>query len=480
MAKTSLEFVGEERVTVLIDKMNAAMEKLRQENQKLAEESQEGQKKTKSAIEESVKSLATMAAGYVSVQAALRLVNSERERELELNKQALDAQEKLAGPQAKYFANLPAGIDRKVAESRISDMASQLRVSQESIYSSMNEARPTASRLSLEQQMAALGQAARLHPGEQMGGVQSAIQSIMEQSNFSATDAAGFLQRLGQRSGSGLDDAAQRLLPTIAQMESGTIQERGAIAAAISADPKFAGERGQRLASTLSVGLAQQLEKEFPEENRYTFEGGRKRLAAKGTGLTSVESRLEFLQAHPELQAKFFAEAGFGARESAAAHELIAGGPLADSVRANLKAFATASAPDTSLDSSNFTQANAATSRSIEQQKERANLSKPGRTATQQARNIYETFLDETNTPWYLKTPSMWGYDVSTANGVDFAEGRIGQSLQALQELKREGHQTADRGMNIDKLIKLEKDQIQELRNIRANQNRAVNPDRHD
>jgi hypothetical protein len=49
-----------------------------------------------------------------------------------------------------------------------------------------------------------------------------------------------------------------------------------------------------------------------------------------------------------------------------------------------------------------------------------------------------------------------------------------------LQELKREGHQTADRGMNIDKLIKLEKDQIQELRNIRANQNRAVNPDRHD
>ncbi|HZZ27903.1 MAG TPA: hypothetical protein VFE46_07835 [Pirellulales bacterium] len=189
--------------------------------------------------------------------------------------------------------------------------------------------RPYHSRLNTDQVGNIAGMAAQLapeSPGAFSGAISGMGQLMEDNPKLTTMGTAAYLQLIGKQSNVGFDAAAEKLIPTILQMkkDGGSFSDSAAVADAISSDPRFAGFRGQQKADQLSIEMSSKLAEFLPShDTAITDDKGRVTRRVKGTGLGSVEERLEFIRNHPDQAAKFLGTAHFSEQTAGAAADLL-------------------------------------------------------------------------------------------------------------------------------------------------------------
>jgi hypothetical protein len=483
MAKASIEFVGEERVSALIDKMNAKLDEQQKKLQELANTSKKGQDESARAMEKSIDKLVGLGAGYMTAQKALQMFNLELERNADLQRKSLDAQLKVADPQRAYFRNFQPA-NPLAAESQFTGLSKTSGIDLPNLYGAMNDARKQVATLSPEQQISALRESTKWAPESQgaLSSTTGAIGQLMSQ-GMNAQSGAGLLQKIGKQSGAGFDEASARLLPSILQAQSfngGSVQSSAALATAVFADPRFSGERGQRTAATTFENLSQKMGEFLPAEDRYEFdEKGHRRLAAKGTGMSSLQERLDALGTDPKLRERFMAQSKFSAKEEGAARDALTfGSPLRRRYASNLVDFLSPSDPAAgaaALDSTVVQQAGNI-GRRIGSENTIAGLENPYAAGQQQARQIYDTFLDRTHVGGVEGFLKRSLYNIAPGSGPEYVRGEVEAKLSGA----RQGN-PGYAGEDLKSLIPFLERQLQALDRISANQKDrgAVNPNTH-
>ncbi len=452
MAKVVTEFVSDDKqVVASMDRLIRGMQQLQEENRKLKNATEESGKKSEEAFDKGITKVGSYLAGWVSIRSAIQLANNELERHKRLQDEAKETQERVANAQLAVMRNLPAGTNPQQVESRVAGLSREMGIPQEELYKAMREARLSASTLSMDQQMQALAYAAKVSP-ESMAGSLQGIQNLMaSEKGMQAWEATGILQKIGAKSGSGFDDAWQRVLPTAEQMEGGgTIEQRAAIVAGISADPRFTGERGPRSAASLALDISAKLAEALPTSDRYSYdERGRRKLAAHGTGLETTEDRLDYLRAHPEEADRFMSGAHYTGKEASAAQDLMnPNSAISQRINENLKDFSRPTSPDTFIQTIQSTdmQRTGRGGRAVAQLSESRGLDDLGGSETSQAFDAFRTWEKYKKMGWLESTLNEARFWINPSSGYDFSKAQVQEDLNDLNKQRRDGLSKNARG----------------------------------
>jgi len=281
--------------------------------------------------------LAGVAAGYLSIQAAIQAVTREMESQDELRRQSRELAKELGDVQRETLVML-GPVPQKEREDfvkRMEALASELKPEGglRTIYATMATAL-SAGGGKVPEAVAATREAARIAPqsAEAMTMISQALLHLGKATGTQdARENMGFLLGVAQQAAvTNMRDIAQYMSRGIIGVANigGTAQEAGAIVAAIT---QAAPDPHGRIASTAAIGFAQQLDQYFAAKReeleavakrergerltRLEREAVDKMLAAESAGgYLRVEAAkmsplqmIEYMRAHPEIRAEFMA-----------------------------------------------------------------------------------------------------------------------------------------------------------------------------
>jgi hypothetical protein len=302
----------------------------------------------KSGMGEMVMSLAGMATAYLSVRNAVRLVVNEINAQIEAQKRAKEATLTEAQAEANALVNLGAKTtgERDAFLKRIDAMSSSTGVSKQDLYRRSADALSARGNLSVDQAMAAVEASARLLPGDtEQGKVVSGsaldLMKILQGKGrtIAPEQAIGYMLKVGETARvTDPGKLAENFAPALAAVISsgGTEQEAGALWSALTGamvDPQG------RESKTSSIAFARSLQEFLPEKTTYTYdEKGRRKIQAKGTGLKTLDERVQALRKDSKLREKFFSKASFEMIARTPVEQILSGqGAAADAYDAFLK-----------------------------------------------------------------------------------------------------------------------------------------------
>lgn len=306
MANVVTNFASDDKeVIAAIDKMNKKLGELQEKNRKLAEDTAKSSKQAASSFDDATDALAGMAAGYLSVAAAVGLVTKELQSKFELEQKAADLQKVAANAERDFLRNLGlvGGANQQSAIRNLQQIGQRQGVPMADLYGAAGAAL-SASGGDIGKTMSAVEEAAKIAPdspqvmqelASAMIDLGKATKSGDVQEGLRILIASGQLSRVKDWRQLGIN-APQGIVGASnygASAESATAMF--AALSNVSADPTGA------MTATAMVQLSKQLRDALPENDTYSFDGkGRRKLDAKGTGLTSFDERLQHLWNNPE------------------------------------------------------------------------------------------------------------------------------------------------------------------------------------
>lgn len=488
MAKASIEFVGEERVSQLIDKMNRKIDELTAANRKLADETKRTHEESSSAMEKGLDKIEKLGASYLTARKALQLLNAEVERQIDLNRKALEAQQKVANPERTYLTNFQPTNPQQSANA-IRELSNQVRIDLPTVYGALNESRKQSATLSESQHLDALKEAARWTPQSEaaLGGTAGGIAQLMS-TGMSADEAAQMLARMAAQSGAGMEGARDRLLPAFLKGRTfgKNTNFQTALLDALTSEGGFTGERGPRQAAQTFENLELKLTESYPTKPLFKpDERGRLRRIAAGTGRSDApEDIIAYLQNNPSEAEKFISKSQFNADEIGAVRDLLLSpnSSLSQRVQANYQQNIAGKRIDPSIYDKAGQQIAGTITRRTEQQTTESDLLKPYGAGQHAAFEQYQKFLNATNAGWLTKSLAEFGYYAVPGNGPDYVSARIQHRLESIDtgdSLFNPTHRSDYPGQDLEALRVLLQAQLETLRLIKENQNHPVTPNQH-
>jgi len=339
--------------------LEATLHKLERQNTKLIEQNRRlaGESRRASAAagkqadsagraaDRAVGSIARMAAGYLSMQAAINLVvQSLKDKEVQEAK-SRDATLSVADAQIKALRNLGpvAASVQKDFTDQIAKMAAETPVAggEATLYSAASTGL-SASGGNVKATMDAIRAAVAIAPesAQEIEAISGALLHLGKATGtFDAEKNLGFLLGVGQQAAvTSTEKIAANLAPGIigATGYGGTAQESGAIIAALTqgmADPEG------RKASTAAVNMAKQLEAFLPEKTTYKTEEDKrtgkitKVADVEGTGLRTTAERIRYMQENAEARQRFLAQATFETKAQIPIEQLLGATERGDATR---------------------------------------------------------------------------------------------------------------------------------------------------
>jgi hypothetical protein len=310
----------------------ASYQKLQRENEKLkskigavGQESKKASQDQSSGLEQTVASLGRAAAGYLSVSAALKLVNSELQRKRELEKESAGAQIDLAGSQQRFLTNL-GFVDKKTrtdALAEIEAISKRTGVKANLISAGASDAVSARGPVSIKGALNSVEAAAMVasNAPDQLASLSGGILDVAGMTGLTGDNDAkknlGFLMGIGSLARvTSLQAISQNLVPGMKGVRGfgDSAQQAGALLATMTTE--MADATGAT-SGTAAISLAEQLEKFLPK-------------------LGSTTERMKALQADPKLRDKFLKKASFEKKAVIPVRNLLtAGSPAAKLLEAN-------------------------------------------------------------------------------------------------------------------------------------------------
>lgn len=338
MAKAVVTFQSDDKdVLASIEKMNAKLTEMQAKQQ-------QGNAAAKSGFETSIASLASMVSAYLSVSTAIATINAGLQTKIRLEKESLTLQTSAAPSQRDLLANM--GFASPQEQQKVLDRIREISIKHGIPESQLH--RPGGMALSgsggnFDNAMNALDYAAGVGRGDEAttGALAMAYQTIARASDSGDVNKApGIAAAMGNVSNvASTYNIATSLAPAFVGVSGfgGTDAEAGALIAAYTT---ATGDVTGKQSSTASISSARQLEEFLPKDATYTYENGRKKLKRKGTGLTTTDQRIAYMQGHPELLPQFMSTGHFEQEAFIPTQDLLtAGSGMAQQYEGNKEAF---------------------------------------------------------------------------------------------------------------------------------------------
>jgi hypothetical protein len=441
MGQVRTTFTSDDKdVVAALNRMTKELDKLREANRKLKEESKKGSEESKSGLEQSVRSIAKMAAGYATATTALRLFNSELERKSQLEKAALDTQLSVNQSRADVIRNAGA-ISRQEASKLLSttqQVSQRTGISEKQINAGFAAGLSSAGSGTVEDVKNAVLQAARFVPDrpEELGRTVgssfdlSKVTGTMDvRTNLGALAAVGKFSRIADP-----QKQAVNIAPALINMKSfgADFKEGGALFAALSTGMgDFYGEKSK----TGGINLTRQLSEFLPKEDLQTGTDARGRpKIVKGTGLASLDPRIQFLRQNPKKAKEFMRTGDFGEAEGVIKQLLL--DPNSGVYKDYDSAFKSLPGVKDTADFFERTVSNfaadptfkvAEANRAVSQVMESAQADNMQGAANAQAREALDALFDIEGRSGISKRFAIWDYNLSTQNGPEFVLDRLKQ-----------------------------------------------------
>jgi hypothetical protein len=298
-------------------KLQAEFLKLRDAQKKTVEESKRGAKDSADAFDGMGSKLAGVAGTYLSVQSAIALVTREYQNMTQAQERARKATMSVAEAQRDALINLGANSpqERDKFVKDIEQMSARTGVSMKDLYLRASTAMSARGNLSVDQAMSAVETSARFLPGNTEAGTTMAgssldLMKIMKGRGVEITpeQAMGYLMAIGQTARVvDPEKLARNLAPSLASGMASGASERGSGALWSALTGSMVDPFGEK-ARTVMDKLPRQLAEFLPESTTYDERPGQPRtVKRKGTGMKTMEERIEALRKNPKLLAQFMA-----------------------------------------------------------------------------------------------------------------------------------------------------------------------------
>lgn len=279
-----------------------------------------------------VQSALQAASGYLSVAAALGLVNAALSDKIALEKASSDKQQEMANKQREALINLGTATKQERSEilGGLAGISKRTGVKQGDLMAALPGLTSAQGALSTPQMMSALEMAARVapHNAETMGELALGLENTA-----SLTGSKDMQENMGFQLGIGRGTQIKNLGDINKYLIRGAIGVKGFggsatdAAAIVSTLTSTMKDTEGRLSQTAGISLAQQLAEFMPEKDRFTTdERGRKKLEARGTGLTDTASRIAAMQSDANLRDQFMAKASFEHQAFIPIQQMLTGG----------------------------------------------------------------------------------------------------------------------------------------------------------
>jgi len=314
-----------EKAMSKLERMNT---RLIEQNRKLAAGSQGASRKARSGFGGWIKGLAGVAAGYLSVQTAIRAVIQEIKDKEQLENRSKNFAISVAEAQSDAIGNLGYVSGKAIDDftARMKKLAKETKVKGglATIYQSASTGL-SSSGADVDLTEQAIRAAAKISPQNPEAIDRLTLAAIHLSKATGTLDAEknlGFL--IGVQSQSAVTEhekIARNVLPGVMGVAKygGSANEAGAIVATMT---QYMVDVEGRKSATASRNLAEQLAAFLPEKTTYKYEKDRRGRARKvvdveGTGLTSTMERIKHLQKNAEARTQFLGGASFGSQAMA-------------------------------------------------------------------------------------------------------------------------------------------------------------------
>jgi len=277
--------------------------------------------------------LATFAAGYLTVNAAIQTVVASLREQEETEARIAGKTQTIAEAQAGALRNLGPATPEKQAEfisateriAREAKPAGGLKTVYQAMGTGFASFGPD-----IEAVSKAVTQAAKIAPesAEEISAITAAILHLGKATKSSnAEENLGFMLAVGQQAAVTTTRAvAENITPGVIGVTGygGTAAESGALVSAITQG--MADTEG-RFSSTAAIAMAQQLAEFLPETATYKYkeeQGKTVRVVDRAaTGLKTTTERIEYLRQHPQVREEFLAGASFEKKAQVPVEQLL-------------------------------------------------------------------------------------------------------------------------------------------------------------
>ena len=271
MGNVRTTFTSDDReIQKALDAMTRQMQKLREENAKLRGESKRSSDEFKLGAESALGAIGRMAAGYLTVQAALQAVNTELERKRRLEKEAADAQVDYATAEQQLLNNLATATreETRQALDAVGRISRQEGIAPAQVALALSNAVSARGNLPVESAIQAVELSSRV-AGLDAGSSQVLAGAILDAA--AATGQTDAQQNLGYILGiaanarlTDLGGVGRNLVPATAALRSFGDDPRQAAALAAAATFPFGDASGEKTRTAI-INFGQDLQKFLPE-----------------------------------------------------------------------------------------------------------------------------------------------------------------------------------------------------------------------
>jgi hypothetical protein len=278
-------------------------------------------------------SLGSAVNGYIGAAAVVAGITAELRSQVELQKELAKFHQGAAGSQAKFLRNLGlvTSGERESALSQLRGISARTGVPEKNLFAPAATAVSAKGGLTVKQALDAVEMAALVAP-EDTGEMTAVAGGLLDTASLTGTASTqrniGFITQLAaQARVTDLQSASRHLIPGAIGVKGfgGSAESAAALVSTMTNAMKDA---SGEMSGTASIRLAEQLAEFLPESDRFTFDKktGRRKLAAKGTGLADTASRIARLQSDASLREKFLATATFEAKATIPSRDILTPG----------------------------------------------------------------------------------------------------------------------------------------------------------
>ena len=313
MAEVRTTFTSDDKeVQKSLAAMQKEMGKLIEQNRQLKEAGKGASDGLTGGMDRAIDQIKSMAAGYLSVQAALQLVGRELDAVQQRQEKARQQQVSSAASEDVFLSN--AGVktpeDVKQLRQQVAQIARESKTDAGQVYRVASQG--VSATTSRESMLETVRLAMRSYSVESeqiaMAGALGDTANLTGTADPSVN--AGFIQQALQNSRlSTIGGIGKYVIGGASQIKAqgGTASDAVGLMNTLT---KILVDTEGGQSRTMGVSLADRLAEALPKDNLYEYdEKGRKKLKSKGTGLDSTAARLAYLEQNQTEREKFFATA---------------------------------------------------------------------------------------------------------------------------------------------------------------------------
>lgn len=307
MAKVTTTFTSDDKeIIASIDKMNKKLAEMDEQNRKLAEQSKKNSDQAVGGFNQAITGLGKMAAGYLSINAALEAGNRLIRDQIELRQKAANVQLGTASSEREFLMNLGLvpGADQQAALNRLKELSKETGVAPGHLYGAAASAM-AASGGDLATAMKALKMTAPVAAHDPATATLLAGGTIdMSKATGGDLERAFDLMGLtGQMSRAPDWSAIGNNAPgVVVAMDALGFTPDEAVAAH-STIATLMGDKQLAKSGTATTTLASRLRKFFPEHDTTDARG---RVLQKGHGAMTGAERFAMVEGNEDMRRKFF------------------------------------------------------------------------------------------------------------------------------------------------------------------------------